>query len=105
MAQLVELNRERMQTIEQQIRQLEAIRMEQIQAIEALRAIPDEGTEGAMIPLGSGLQIIADIPVGIEHAQMFHQWVGWMDRRQSGFLLRLGLCPLSDYRTSDHLAG
>ena len=36
--------------------------MDQIQAIEALRAIPDEGTEGAMIPLGSGLQIIADIP-------------------------------------------
>tara|TARA_B100001750_G_scaffold140978_1_gene112350 strand:- start:459 stop:977 length:519 start_codon:yes stop_codon:yes gene_type:complete len=61
MAQLVELNRERMQTIEQQVRQLEAIRMEQIQAIEALRAIPEEGAEGAMIPLGSGLQIIADI--------------------------------------------
>ncbi len=62
MAQLVELNRERMQTIEQQVRQLETIRMEQIQAIEALRAIPEEGAEGAMIPLGSGLQIIADIP-------------------------------------------
>tara|TARA_B100000029_G_scaffold227190_1_gene225009 strand:- start:5250 stop:5768 length:519 start_codon:yes stop_codon:yes gene_type:complete len=62
MAQLVEFNRERMQTLEQQIRQLETIRMEQIQAIEALRAIPEEGAEGAMIPLGSGLQIIADIP-------------------------------------------
>ena len=62
MAQLVEFNRERMQTIEQQVRQLEAIRMEQIQAIEALRAIPEEGAEGAMIPLGSGLQIIANIP-------------------------------------------
>ena len=61
MAQLVEFNRERMQTIEQQVRQLETIRMEQIQAIEALRAIPGEGAEGAMIPLGSGLQIIADI--------------------------------------------
>ena len=62
MAQLVEFNRERMQTIEQQIRQLETIRMEQIQAIKALRAIPEDGAEGAMIPLGSGLQIIADIP-------------------------------------------
>ena len=62
MAQLVEFNRERMQTIEQQIRQLETIRMEQIQAIEALRAIPEDGAEGAMIPLGSGLQIVADIP-------------------------------------------
>ena len=61
-AQLVEANRERMQAIEQQIHQLEAIRIEQIQAIEALLAIPEEGAEGAMIPLGSGVQIVADIP-------------------------------------------
>ena len=61
-AQLVEANRERMQAIEQQVRQLESIRIEQMQAIEALLAIPDEGTEGAMIPLGSGVQIVADIP-------------------------------------------
>ena len=61
-AQLVEVNRERMQAIEQQLGQLESIRVEQIQAIEALRAIPDEGAQGAMIPLGSGVQIIADIP-------------------------------------------
>jgi prefoldin alpha subunit len=33
-----------------------------MQAIEALLAIPDEGAEGAMIPLGSGVQIVADIP-------------------------------------------
>ena len=61
-AQLVEANRERMQAIEQQIHQLEAIRIEQIQAIEALLAIPEDGAEGAMIPLGSGVQIVADIP-------------------------------------------
>ena len=61
-AQLVEANRERMQAIEQQVRQLESIRIEQTQAIEALLAIPDEGAEGAMIPLGSGVQIVADIP-------------------------------------------
>jgi len=60
-AQLVEANRERMQTIEGQIHQLEAIRIEQIQAIEALLAIPEDGVEGAMIPLGSGVQIVADI--------------------------------------------
>ena len=60
-AQLVEVNRERMQAIEQQLGQLESIRVEQIQAIEALRAIPDEGAQGTMIPLGSGVQIIADI--------------------------------------------
>ena len=62
-AQQVEANRERMQAIEQQVRQLESIRIEQMQAIEALLAIPDEGAEGAMIPLGSGVQIIADIPL------------------------------------------
>ncbi|MCK5868751.1 MAG: hypothetical protein KAG07_04930, partial [Candidatus Thalassarchaeum sp.] len=56
-AQLIEINRERMQVIEQQIRQLEAIRIEQMQAIEALLAIPRDGAEGAMIPLGSGIQI------------------------------------------------
>ena len=61
-AQLVEANRERMQTIEQQIHQLEAIRIEQIQAIEALLAIPEDGAVGAMIPLGSGVQIVTDIP-------------------------------------------
>ena len=61
-AQLVEVNRERMQAIEQQVRQLESIRVEQMQAIEALLAIPDEGSQGAMIPLGSGVQIVADIP-------------------------------------------
>ena len=44
-AQLVEANRERMQAIEQQVRQLESIRIEQMQAIEALLAIPDEGAE------------------------------------------------------------
>ena len=63
-AQLVEANRERMQAIEQQVRQLESIRIEQMQAIEALLAIPKEGAEGAMIPLGSGVQIVADIPPG-----------------------------------------
>ena len=61
-AQLVEANRERMQAIEGQIHQLEAIRIEQIQAIEALLAIPEDGAVGAMIPLGSGVQIVTDIP-------------------------------------------
>jgi len=63
-AQLVEVNRERMQAIEQQLGQLESIHVEQIKAIEALRASPEEGAEGAMIPLGSGVQIIANIPSG-----------------------------------------
>ena len=61
-AQLVAANRERMQALEQHLHQLEAIRIEQIQAIEALLAIPEDGAVGAMIPLGSGVQIVTDIP-------------------------------------------
>ena len=61
-AQQVELNRKRMESIEQQTARLEQIRLEQLQTIETLSAIPDEGAKGAMIPLGSGVQIVTDIP-------------------------------------------
>ena len=46
----------------QRIAQLVEVNRERMQAIEALLAIPKEGAEGAMIPLGSGVQIVADIP-------------------------------------------
>ena len=61
-AQTVNTNRKRMEALEQQIGRLEQIRIEQVQTIETLAAIPSEGAKGAMIPLGSGVQIIADIP-------------------------------------------
>ena len=61
-AQQVDLNRKRMESIEQQMARLEQIRLEQLQTIETLSAIPDEGAKGAMIPLGSGVQIVTDIP-------------------------------------------
>ena len=61
-AQQVELNRQRMESIEQQMNRLEQIRLEQLQTIETLSAIPASGAKGAMIPLGSGVQIVADIP-------------------------------------------
>jgi prefoldin alpha subunit len=61
-AQQVELNRQRMQSIEQQMKRLEQIRLEQMQTIETLSAIPSDGAKGAMIPLGAGVQIVADIP-------------------------------------------
>ena len=61
-AQQVELNRQRMESIGQQMSRLEQIRLEQLQTIETLSAIPDSGSKGAMIPLGSGVQIVADIP-------------------------------------------
>ena len=51
-----------MQAIEQQIRSLESLRVEQTHAIEALDAIAEDGEEGVMVPLGAGVQIIADIP-------------------------------------------
>jgi len=60
-AQQVEQNRQRMESIEQQVRRLEQIRLEQIQTIETLSAIPAEGAKGVMIPLGAGVQIVADI--------------------------------------------
>lgn len=61
-ARLVEANRERMEALEAQLRRLEAVRMEQVNALKALESIPEAGTEGAMVPLGAGVQIIADIP-------------------------------------------
>ena len=62
LATLVEANRERLQAIEQQVRSLESLRVEQTHAIEALDAISEDGEEGEMVPLGAGVQIIADIP-------------------------------------------
>ena len=64
LAQLVEVNRERLQALEQQIRNLEGIKIEQEHAIEALESISEAGTKGAMVPLGAGVQIVADIPAG-----------------------------------------
>ena len=61
-ADLVETNRERLQNIESQVVRLEEVRQEQVRAIMALKAIPESGANDAMIPLGGGVQIIADIP-------------------------------------------
>ena len=61
-AQQVEAKRERLQNLESQVTRLEEVRQEQARAIMALEAIPDSGASDAMIPLGGGVQIIADIP-------------------------------------------
>ena len=61
-ARLVEANRERMEALEAQLRRLEAVRMEQVNALKALESIPEKGSKGAMVPLGAGVQIITDIP-------------------------------------------
>ena len=61
-AQLVELNRERLQNLEGQVVRLEEVRQEQARSIMALEAIPTEGADNVMIPLGGGVQIIANVP-------------------------------------------
>ena len=61
-AQLVDVNRERLQALEQQLRNLEGIKLEQEHALEALLSISQDGADGAMIPLGAGVQLVADIP-------------------------------------------
>jgi prefoldin alpha subunit len=61
-ARLVEANRERMEALEAQLRRLEGVRMEQVNALKALESIPEKGSKGAMVPLGAGVQIITDIP-------------------------------------------
>ena len=61
-ARLVEANRERMEALEAQLRRLDSVRMEQLNALKALQSIPDGGSRGAMVPLGAGVQIITDIP-------------------------------------------
>ena len=58
-AQLVEMNRERLQVLEQQVHRLEEVRLEQVRAIMSLEAIPEDGASDVMIPLGGGVQIIA----------------------------------------------
>ena len=54
-ARLVEVNRERLQALEQQLRNLEGIKVEQEHALEALLSISQDGANGAMIPLGLSL--------------------------------------------------
>tara|TARA_B100001250_G_scaffold153937_2_gene132311 strand:+ start:7435 stop:7959 length:525 start_codon:yes stop_codon:yes gene_type:complete len=61
-AQQVEISRERLQAMEQQISRLEEVKSEQNQALQSLEMIPLEGAKDIMIPLGSGVQILANIP-------------------------------------------
>ena len=61
-AQQVEISRERLQAMEQQISRLEEVKSEQNQALQSLEMIPLEGAKDIMVPLGSGVQILANIP-------------------------------------------
>ena len=61
-ARMVDIHRQKMERIEEQLTRLESIHLEQGQVVRAIRAIPEEGMVGAMIPLGSGVQLMVDIP-------------------------------------------
>ena len=61
-ARMVDIHRQKMERIEEQLTRLESIHLEQGQVVRAMREIPDEGMAGAMIPLGSGVQLMVDIP-------------------------------------------
>ena len=60
-AQLVEMNRQKMARIEEQVTKLSEIRFEQLGVIAALKTL--ETKQSTMIPLGSGVQLPA-IPKG-----------------------------------------
>ena len=61
-ARMVDIHRQKMERIEEQLTRLESIHLEQGQVVRAMREIPDEGMLGAMMPLGSGVQLMVDIP-------------------------------------------
>ena len=61
-ARMVDIHRQKMERIEEQLTRLESIHLEQGQVVRAMREIPEGGMIGAMIPLGSGVQLMVDIP-------------------------------------------
>ncbi len=61
LARMVDLNRQKMERIEEQLSRLEAIHQEQSHVVRAVRAIPSEGAENILIPMGSGVQLVVDV--------------------------------------------
>jgi prefoldin alpha subunit len=56
-AQLVEMNRQKMARIEEQVNKLTEIRLEQLGVIAALKTL--ESNQSTMVPLGAGVQLPA----------------------------------------------
>ena len=61
LARMVDLNQQKMERIEQQLTKLEAIHQDQSHVVRAVRAIPKEGAENILVPLGSGVQLVVDV--------------------------------------------
>tara|TARA_B100000902_G_scaffold23515_2_gene28310 strand:- start:2472 stop:3005 length:534 start_codon:yes stop_codon:yes gene_type:complete len=61
LARMVDLNRQKMERIEEQLSRLETIHQEQSHVVRAVRSIPSEGAENILVPLGSGVQLVVDV--------------------------------------------
>lgn len=61
LARMVDMNRQKMERIEEQLSRLETIHLEQNHVVRAIRAIPEKGAENVLIPLGSGVQLVVDV--------------------------------------------
>ena len=64
LAKMVDMNRQKMERIEEQLSRLEAIHLEQNHVVRAIRAIPEKGAEKILVPLGSGVQLVVDVQEG-----------------------------------------
>ena len=89
-ARLVELNRQKMARIEEQISKLTEIRLEQVGVIAALNSLSDE--KRTMIPLGAGVQlpakqetntVVVDIGSGIQAERPRPEAIEILEKRMS----------------------
>ena len=89
-ARLVELNRQKMARIEEQISKLTEIRLEQVGVIAALNSLSDE--KRTMIPLGAGVQlpakqetntVVVDIGSGIQADRPRPEAIEILEKRMS----------------------
>lgn len=59
---LVQMNRDQLARIEDQLERLDGVRQEQANVIRALTAASEGGAGRAMIPLGGGVQLVVELP-------------------------------------------
>ncbi len=62
MAQLVELNRLKLERLGEQIQRLNAAVDEHREVLVGLKALSEEGDAKTMVPLGAGIQLVVDRP-------------------------------------------
>jgi prefoldin alpha subunit len=62
MAQLVELNRQKLERLGEQIQRLNAAVDEHREVLVGLKALSEKGGSKTMVPLGAGIQLVVDRP-------------------------------------------